>query len=155
MRKLTPLLLVLGASLANACESGWDVEGRVLTAAVKDRDRSLAVYLLNFPQIDPAQLPTDPLAYDLLAQVDELPAQELPFRDSEFGCHRGSVLVVAWAPRRTGAGEVADAGASAGGPRPFKPVAGDIVATSDVRHPYCGVRTMREQIDVTLPAIAP
>jgi hypothetical protein len=30
-----------------------------------------------------------------------------------------------------------------------------MVAVSDVRHPYCGPRTMREHIDVTLPAAAP
>jgi hypothetical protein len=154
MRKLIPLLFLLATSTALACESGWDVDGRVLTAGVQDRDRSLAVYMLDLAAIDPAHLPTESLAYNLLAQADQLPSQELPFKHSEFGCHRGSVVIVAWAPKRAsggGAGAV-DAGALDGGPRPFLPAPGDMIAVSDVRHPYCGPRTEREHIDVTLPA---
>jgi hypothetical protein len=154
MRHLIPLLFLLATSTSLACESGWDIDGRVLTAGVQDRDRSLAVYMLDLTVIDPAHLPTDSLAYNLLAQADQLPSQELPFTHSEFGCHRGSVAIVAWAPKRSRAGADAGVEASAldGRPRPFTPAPGDMIAVSDVHHPYCGPRTVREHIDVTLPA---
>jgi len=34
--------------------------------------------------------------------------------------------------------------------RPFQPQAGDYVAFSDVHHPYCGVATHPERIDLVL-----
>jgi hypothetical protein len=144
VRAAAVLLLAL-ATAALGCESGWDVDGRVLTQAVKNKDRALLVYLVTEPKLDLANLPKEPWQYDLIAQAERIPEQSLPFSVSEFGCHQGEVAIVAWAPASRGG---ADAGA--GTATEFAPKAGDLVAVSDIRRPYCGPRTEREHIDVIL-----
>ena len=48
-------MVLLGASVAlatSACESGWDLEGHVITDAVADKSGSLHVYVVDDPTID-------------------------------------------------------------------------------------------------------
>jgi hypothetical protein len=134
-------LLVLVFSLAGAlgCESGWDIRGEVLTAGVSNKATPLLVYVLDQPSIDPANLPGEPSLYEQLVRADVIPADRQAFKKREFGCHRGAVMVLAWAPRTA-------VPAAAEPRKPFQPQVGDLVAFSSVRNPYCGPRTKFEEI---------
>jgi len=127
------------------CETGWDVDGRVNTAAAPDKTRPLYVYSVDEVTIDPEALQTASasLTYYPLALAAAIPADGLPFAVHGLGCHRGSFAVVAWAPATA-------APADTGPTRPFEPRAGDYVAFSDVRHPYCGVQSHPEKIVLVL-----
>ncbi len=137
------LVLLLTLVAAVGCESGWDIRGRVSTTGVSDKARPLFVYILDQPTIDPVKRPAEPLLYEELSRADMVPAEGLTFQKRNFGCHRGAVMMVAWAP-------MAGAPVPAAMHKPFEPKAGDLVAFSDVRVPYCGPRTKWEEIDFSL-----
>src|SRR6185369_13914536 len=123
----------------------WDVEGQVGTADAPEKSRPLYVYQVDAETIDPAALAaaSPSLYYFPFQQADAIPADSLKFEIHEFGCHRGAVAVVAWSPVITPP--------STTGPGPaFNPQAGDYFAFSDVRHPYCGMSTHPEHIDLVL-----
>jgi hypothetical protein len=147
MRRFTGLVAFGLACAAMGCERSWDFEGKVVTESVHDRDRGLYVYFLSQPKLDPGALPKEPLTYLPLAVAERIPDKELPFTHSEFGCHAGSVMVVAWAPKTR---------PSPSAPRvnpkqpDFLPTTGDYVAVSDVHHPFCGSRKDSEHIEVVL-----
>src|SRR5262245_77508 len=132
--------------LAAACESGWDVNGQVITGDAPDRNRPLYVYMVDAETIDPAALSTGSgsLYYQGLEQAPTIPGHDLPFEVHEFGCHRGAVAAVAWAPAAA-----PPPGAHGGFPT-FAPHAGDYVVFSDVRHPYCGWQSHPESIVLVL-----
>jgi hypothetical protein len=138
------LALLLLCTTAAACESGWDIRGEVLTKAVSNKQGPLHVYLLDAPTIDPAKLPTGNV-YRELTHADVMPDEQLSFTKSEFGCHEGSVMVLAWAPQHLPEGP-RDADAAL----PYAPKPGDLLAASTVRHPACGMVTDFEQITLVL-----
>ena len=132
-------LLVAALLLGTACESGWDTRGVVLTQGVTNKARPLDVFLLNQRTLDRDHLPTEAADYLGLASADVIPADQLSFSHSAFGCHAGAVLLVAWAPKSAPA-----VGAS------FAPQSGDLVVVSDVRSPYCGVQTKYDDVTLVL-----
>lgn len=138
-------LLVLSTTTAAACETGWDLEGRVVTTGALDRSRPLHVYMIDAPTIDLDQARTGAgaMGFLRLESRDTIPDDEVRFSDHAFGCHQGAVAVVAWAPAAT------PAPGPSGWPL-FAPRIGDYVALSDVRHPYCGSDVRTEHVDVTL-----
>jgi hypothetical protein len=138
------VLLLFCTTTAAACESGWDIRGEVVTKAVSDKQRPLHVYLLDAPTIDPAQLPSGNVYRDL-AHAEVMPKEQLSFTKSEFGCHEGAVMVLAWAPQHAPLGPQ-----NANAPVPFAPKQGDLLAASTVRHPACGMVTDFEQITLEL-----
>jgi hypothetical protein len=147
MGRITGLVALGLACTAIGCESGWDFEGKVVTESVHDKARGLYVYFLSQAKLDPAALPTEPLTYLPLAQAESIPDKELPFTHSEFGCHAGSVMVVAWAPKV----QPSPTAPRVNPKQPdFRPTTGDYVAVSDVHHPFCGSRKDSERIDVVL-----
>src|SRR6185295_4377903 len=104
-------------------ESGWDVDGHVVTKDAPDKSRPLLVYGVNASTIDPAafMMAAGSIDYVLIDQAPSTPADGFDFRLNDFGCHKGAFAAVAWAP----------ATAPAPGPDrsrpPFAPHAGDYV----------------------------
>ena len=147
MRRIAIVLSTVLSLAGLSCESGWDVEGRVMTANAPDKARPLYVYGVNAPTIDAATLrvATDGVPYLLLEQAPAIPADGLNFSDSGFGCHRGSFAALAWAPATA-------AQKSPTGMPLFMPQPGDYLTVSDVRHPYCGFYSRPEHIDLLLDA---
>ena len=95
------MLLGATAALATAgCESGWDLEGHVITDAVADKSGSLHVYVVDEPTIDIAavQMASPSIFYGPLATTQPIPEAGYEFGVHHFGCHRGAVAIVAWAP---------------------------------------------------------
>lgn len=143
------LALALALALAlsmSACESGWDVVGRVVTKDAPDKSRPLYVFMLDEPTID-ADVVTAAMTLSasgyILAQKPMIPSDFFQIDVHSFGCHRGSIAVVAWAPAVTPT-------PAAGRAPAFKPQTGDYVVASDVRHPYCGLHSNPETINLTL-----
>jgi hypothetical protein len=140
---MAPLALIL--TLASACESGWDVEGRVETAGAPDKTRPLYIYAVNAKSIEPAalQMGAGSIEYWLVSKVSPMPADAVAFAVHAFGCHRGAFAAIAWAPATfDSTGPAPDL--------PFEPKAGDYVVVSDVRTPYCGWQSRPEHITLVL-----
>ena len=141
-------MVLLGASVAlatSACESGWDLDGHVITDAVADKSGSLHVYLVDAPTIDIAavQMASPSIFYRHRDETQPIPEAGYDFREGGLGCHEGAVAIVAWAP----AGPVPP---KVGNMVPFAPRSGDYVAFSDVRHPYCGWQVHADHVELTL-----
>jgi len=147
MKTIAWLPLVLVVTLASACESGWDVEGRVVTSDAPDKARPIYLYTVDAETIDLAsfRMAADSIQYLPMKSAPAIPPDELPFATFDFGCHRGSFAMVAWAPPAASLPP-----ASTDDRRPFTPQPGDYVAFSGVRHPYCGMRSHPEHIELVL-----
>jgi MYXO-CTERM domain-containing protein len=140
--------LVAALLLGTACESGWDIRGAVLTEGVTNKSRPLGVFLLTQRTLDRDHLPTEKADYLQVASADVIPPDQLRFSHSNFGCHAGAVVLIAWAPKSAPA-----AGASAAAKPvlpPFAPQSGDLLVVSDVLSPYCGVQTKYEEVTLVL-----
>jgi hypothetical protein len=127
--------------LASAgCESGWDIDGEVLTGAVTDKTRRLLVYVAEGPRLEPGVVPpNNPGQLEMVKTEPTIPATSTTFSQNELGCHAGTVMVVAWAPR-----------VDPGPQNIFNPQTGDLLALSDIRKPYCGPRTKPDHVVLTL-----
>jgi hypothetical protein len=138
------LLLCIAAAGLSACESGWDVEGEVITSGVADRDRPIGVYLLIEDDVDPLALPTDASRYELIEEEATVPPDSMPFSYGDIGCADADVWVLAFAP--------------AGGPLPpgypedgvLAVQAGDYFAFSGPLNPYCGWESNPSVVELTL-----
>jgi hypothetical protein len=123
------LLAILSCLLLPACESGWDIDGRVITRDVSDRSRSIHVLLVTAETLEVERILAADPAYGIfeLASAARIPAEGVSFEHHAFGCHDGEVAIVAWAP-------VSEPPDSYG----FMPASGDLVAVSRIASPYCG-----------------
>jgi hypothetical protein len=132
---------VLALLLASAaCESGWDIDGEVLTGAVTDKARRLLVFVAEGRALQPGVVPPNTAGQlDVVKDEPSIPAKSTTFSKNEFGCHGGTVMVVAWAPRVNPGPQIN-----------FNPQTGDLLALSDVRKPYCGLRTKPDHVILTL-----
>jgi hypothetical protein len=146
IRRFLVAVLLLGT----ACESGWDIRGAVLTQGVTDKSRPLGVFLLTQATLDRDHLPTEKSAYLGVTSADVIPPNQLPFSYSDFGCHAGAVVMIAWAPKVAPAPAGGGQGAAKAALYPFAPQSGDLVVVSDVRSPYCGMRTEYEEVTLVL-----
>ena len=143
----TLALTALGA-LASGCETGWDVEATIVTKDAPDKQRALHVYTVNAETIDVTAFTRGDasIRYEPQSQSRPIPADKVDVSLHYFGCHRGSFAMVAWSPSSS-----IVVGIFGLDPMlPFQPQAGDYVAFSDVRHPYCGVETNPEHIELVL-----
>jgi hypothetical protein len=141
-------VVLLGASVAlatSACESGWGLEGHVITDAVADKSGSLHVYVVDEPTIDIAavQMASPSIFYWDQDATQPIPEAGYDFGVHQLGCHEGAVAIVAWAPAAPLPPEVNHR-------LPFAPRSGDYVAFSDVRHPYCGHAVHTDHVELTL-----
>ena len=133
------ILLLAGT----ACETGWDVQGRVLTKAVVDKQRPLYI-LVGEADKTVAHPTAQDMSYRLVERASQIPEEVISFKYSRLGCHRGSVVVLAWAPVHP---PIYDETRSY---IEFHPEPGDYVAESQVAHPYCGWSSKPAVVTVTL-----
>jgi len=127
--------------LASAgCESGWDIDGEVLTGAVTDKAHRLLVFVAEGRALQPGVVPpTTSGQWEMVKNEPTIPATSTTFAQNEFGCHAGTVMVIAWAPRVDPGPQIT-----------FNPQTGDLLALSDVRKPYCGPRSKPDHVVLTL-----
>jgi hypothetical protein len=138
---------VLALLALAACETGWDLEGEVLTDTVGDKSRQLFMYVVSDKVVDPESLPSSRWLYDSLKVEPTIPEDRSEFVYSDFGCHEGSVVIVAWAPREKR--EVVVRNSTEYAPD-FQPAEGDFVASSDVRRPRCGWKRDPDHVTLVL-----
>jgi hypothetical protein len=133
---------LLACLVLPACESGWDIDGRVITSDVTDKSRSLHIFVATAERLTVDRiLRADPdYAIFGIATEPRIPDEEAPFEMGDFGCHRGEVAIVAWAP---GIDLPADTFT-------FEPRSGDLVAVSRIASPYCGMMTNVEHYELRL-----